>query len=63
VAKASAKKKPIDDSEAALHPPSKHLHGSLGEEKKASNNLDQAQKDYAQHPKLAKFNSQGSEQP
>lgn len=31
--------------------------------KKEHSELDQKEKDYAQHPKFAKFNSQGSEQP
>jgi hypothetical protein len=30
--------------------------------KKEQSELDQAQKDFAHHPKFAKFNSQGSEQ-
>lgn len=61
MAKASDKK--VKKQEESVAPIS--LDEQIGKgltPKKEQGELDQSQKDFAQHPKFAKFNSQGSEQ-
>lgn len=59
-----AKKKSVEkQDESAKVESLDELIGKGLTPKKEQRELDQAEKDYARHPKLAKFNSQGSEQP
>lgn len=57
-----AKKKPVEEKPVEKVSIDQEIGKGLSPKKEQSE-LDQAAKDFALHPKFAKFNSQGSEQP